>query len=203
MYGGIGAACLALAAVSMPNHLWAKPNIKEEVKVANSNPEKLLGAVNLGENFSKLPKPLKPLYGSPKNPDFSKCPEGLDFFYHPQKMCTYVANDKLTYSIDNKGEIYAISMKIDKKGEWPKPLPLGIKTNFYHDKLHDYFYSIGIKPWRYTVFHDLNYIRDACFFAKEAETKLVCFIYDAAEDHEKKKIVEMRIFTLIRANEDY
>lgn len=185
---------LFIPSLFIPSLCLANPQI------AKSNPEKLIGALDLGADFATLPKPLIPLYGSPENPDFSKCPNGPDDFGHGQKMCTYQTTDGINYHIDNLGKIYEINLKPDANGKWPKPLPLGIKTNFHRKKMHKYLWKIGIEPWRYTVFHDLNYLRDACFYTKDANNnntqdfKMVCFIYDEAENASSKKITEMRIF---------
>lgn len=169
-------------------------------QIAKSNPEKLIGAVDLDNDFSKIPGKLKPLYGSPKEPNSDTCPKGPDFFGHGQKMCSYKAENGIIYRINNLGKIYEISLSPNAIGQWPQKLPLGIKTNFYRDKLHEYLYSIGIVPWRYTVFHDLEYLRDACYFTTDInnnvakDKKMVCFIYDAEKNNKKKKIVKMVIF---------
>lgn len=177
-------------------------------QIAKSNPEKLIGAVDLDNDFSKIPGKLKPLYGSPKEPNSDTCPKGPDFYGHGKKICSYEAENGIIYRINNLGKIYEISLSPNEKGQWPQKLPLGIKTNFYRKKLHKYLWDMGIIPWRYTVFHDKIHQGESCFYTVDEnnnnsiDKKMVCFIYDANENIKHKKIIEMIIFYHKNPNKD-
>lgn len=125
-----GLLFMPLMAFAMPKH-------------ANSNPEKLIGAILIGEDFSKLPKPTKPLNNSPDVPNNEICSH---YDIKPnQILCEYIAKDGIIYAIHGT-KIISVEMKPDEKGKWPKALPFGVKKNDKKEKIYEILNGFHLIP---------------------------------------------------------
>lgn len=164
-----------------PNLSLANPQI------AKSNPEKLIGAVNLGEDFSKLPKPLIALNGTPEQPNNKICaePSLLD----DRIDCRYQTKDGIIYRIDEKGKIYEIIMLADKNGNFPKKLPLGIKSSISRETLIKKIDNLGLERDSHYSNNSKRFYISVCIISTEPKGKETCFEYNKS-----MRIYKMSIF---------
>lgn len=162
-------------------------NASANPQIATSNPEKLIGAVNLGEDFSNLPKPLIALNGSPEQPNEQICakPALLD----DRIDCRYQTKDGLIYRIDDKGKIYEIIMQADRKGKFPKKLPLGIKNTISRNALIKRIDNLGLERDGHYTNNSKRFYISVCILTTEPKGKETCFHYNKA-----MKIYKMSTF---------
>lgn len=156
-------------------------------QIAKSNPEKLIDAVNLGEDFSKLSKPSFPLNGTPEIPNEKICakPDLLD----DRIDCRYQTVDGLIYRIDDKGKIYEIIMQANVQGKFPKKLPLGIKNTISQKALIKKIEKLGLERDSSYSNNAKRFYVNACILTTEPKGKETCFHYNKS-----MKIYKMSIF---------
>lgn len=90
----------------------------------------------IGALFSEIPSPIIAINGSPEmqfplsceNKEFSNT-DTLVNSYLPPPRCEYLGADGLHYFIDSRSRIYRIDMEIGPNNKWPKPFPIGVKSN--------------------------------------------------------------------------
>ena len=156
-------------------------------QIAKSNPEKLIDSVNLGEDFSSLPKPLIALNGSPEQPNEQICakPALLD----DRIDCRYQTKDGLIYRIDDQGKIYEIIMQTDAKGKFPKKLPLGIKNTISRDALIKKIDNLGLERDGHYTNNSKRFYISVCIVSTDPIGKETCFEYNKS-----MRIYKMSIF---------
>ncbi len=172
-----------------PNFAFANLVLPEEVipdsKIAKTNPEKLISFYDLGDDFSKLTKPVFPLDGTPEQPSEKLCakPALID----GRIDCRYMSIDGIIYKIDDQGKIYEINMVADKKGKFPKKLPLEIIPYQSQETLIKNFEKNGL-VWERSTTYGRNFHVSACFY-NDVQTKMTCFEYN-----KKMQIYKVAIF---------
>ncbi|MBN8648184.1 MAG: hypothetical protein J0L55_09530 [Caulobacterales bacterium] len=167
--------------------------------ITNSTPEKLVGAVKIGENYTKMPIPFKPLDKAPPNPpNVIGCTTPSKGFYNTEAKCEYKAKDGINYYLGEDAKIYRIAIYKDANGNWPKPLPFGIKStsapNLVKSKfLNNGFSTIMGSTIRYQTEYD-----DTCFYSKKSSNSVICFFYN----NKTQEIDHLKIFKAINFEND-
>lgn len=183
----IVASILLTIGLIYPNFSNASP------RIATLNPEELFGAVKIGEDYTKLPMPLKPLDKAPPNPpNVIGCTTPSNGFYNPEAKCEYKANDGINYYLDEDAKIYRIAIYKDANGNWPKPLPFSLNANSTQSETIKKFTKNGFAIILGSTIRDQTDFSDLCFYSKKSKNSVLCIFYN-----EKNEIDHLQIFRAI------
>lgn len=171
-----------------PSYSFAKP------KTANTDPETLFGAVKIGEDYTKLPSPFKPLDRAPPNPpNVIGCTTPSKSFYKPEAKCEYKAKDGINYYLGEDAKIYRMAIYKDENGNWPQAWPFGIKSTSTPDFVKSKFLNNGFSIIMGSTIKSQSEYNDACFYSKQTGNSVICFFYN----FKTQKIDHLKIFQAI------
>lgn len=161
--------------------------LNANAKDDNNGLEGLIEAAKIGEKHNIIPSPLTPVDKSPANPpNLIGCTTPSKGFFNIKAKCEYKSADGINYYLDENDSIYRIFMYKNKDGSWPKKLPFGIndknsqKSIISKFKAKGYGLVIGSISSKRQAYNnaDQDYeFDDLCFYAKNPNNGIICFLY--------------------------
>lgn len=96
----------------------------------------------IGADYTIMPMPVEALLDTPENPSDEICNNTES--QNPKK-CAYKASNGLIYEIIG-AKIISIEMIQNKNGDWPMPLPYGIKSSDNNEQVKQILSELHLIP---------------------------------------------------------
>lgn len=96
----------------------------------------------IGADYTKIPIPVEALHDAPDNPSDEIC---NNIESQSPKKCAYKASNGLIYEIMG-AKIISVEMIQNKNGDWPMPLPYGIKSSDNNEQVTKILSDLHLIP---------------------------------------------------------